>query len=197
MPWAFCLVIFGILTKLNIMKTLVIALTLVSNVVLAKTVNPQGNFIRSCYEDDTDFLASVITIENENWTFTHTGYEDESCAKSYIVYEEKFAATVDGTHLDLQATEASYTTLTDTVTEALNMVAYCGFQDWKTGEKKIVTDLICDDYAPPRVGETRFTIFQVSEEGATLTLGRKSYGNEGTSSDRRHKEIGSEHYIKN
>ncbi|WP_413568361.1 hypothetical protein ACLWBD_12225 [Bdellovibrio sp. HCB117] len=179
------------------MKTLLLAMTFFSNFVFANPVNPQGEFLRSCYEDDTDFLASVLNIKNSDWTFTHTGYEDESCSKPYIIYEEKFAATIDGVNLDLQATQASYTTLTDTVTEALNMIAYCGFHDWKTGEKKIVTDLICDDYAPPRTGETRFTLLQISEEGAQLSLGKESHGHNGTSVDRRHTELDPNYYIKN
>jgi len=46
-----------------------------------------GTYVHSCYTVGDDTLASQVKIQNQDWTITHTAYEDDKCQKPYLMYE--------------------------------------------------------------------------------------------------------------
>lgn len=155
---------------------LLISKLFLSNVVNAAPVAPtpqDGSYQRSCYVVDTDALTTELSIEGNQWKIQHLAYEDEKCEQAYLIYEVDYKVRSENPRdIDMTTTEVSYMTLTDEVSRALNMVHYCGFTDWKTKTKKIVSGKLCDEFQAPAVGDMVYSI--VETKGNELYLGTTS-----------------------
>ncbi len=151
-----------------------------------------ANYQRPCYLDEDDALSTHLAIDNNKWTITHTAYEDEACSEEYLIFETQYKALQSGNDLDMTVIETSYISLTGEVTEALNLVGYCGFFDWKTKEKKVVSESVCGDYIPPQLGEVLYTYYKTgtnSQGQEELYLGESWAEFNGKSPDQRHQRL--------
>ncbi|WP_413943069.1 hypothetical protein [Bdellovibrio sp. HCB-162] len=180
------------------MKALLVLFLLFPFQSLADSVVPQGKFLRSCCVDDSDALQTLVNTENELWTVTHTAFEEENCQTPYIIYEVKYKSAIQDKNLDMTALEASYTPLSEIVSEALNQIGFCGFVDWKTNEKKIVTGRTCDDFFQPREGEILYNIFDLKADGdkMNLFLGMPTSSKNGKTAERRFDKLDPRFYTK-
>lgn len=183
------------------MKTLAfILISLMTMKLWAQELPPQGTFVRPCYAVSDDILNSEIQISGSAWSTKFTAFEESGCKTAYLVFETLYSIQHQEPHpsgfhkLDLSVQEVSYTPLSDEVAEALNFMTYCGFDNWKKDEKKIVTGLICDEFEAPAKGTILYTIFQISKE-ASLMLGTESKGAEGFSENTRHQHLDKKEYL--
>lgn len=152
---------------------------------------PQQNshFERPCYSDGEDALTTHLHVTDRQWIFTHVAFEEDSCQKPYLTFEVQYKVRTKMSEIDMTVTEASYTTLTDEVTESLNWISYCGFTDWKTNEKKIVTGMECSDYSAPTLGDVTYSIFEKAEGGNLLYVGAASQEASGKTPEERHQKL--------
>ncbi|MEN0057788.1 MAG: hypothetical protein AAGB31_03045, partial [Bdellovibrio sp.] len=116
-----------------------------------------------------------------------------------LIYQEKYKFHMPELgDLDLTALEATYTPLTDEVTEALNWIAYCGLTNWKTGEAQVVSGRQCDEYTPPTAGDVTYTIYDLrwaSDVSQELFLGERSLQYDGRTPEKRHQRLQSRSFI--
>ncbi|WP_413288650.1 hypothetical protein [Bdellovibrio sp. HCB337] len=161
---------------------------LLSQVVFASPVL-EGSFVRSCYLVGDDALQAQVQVHSGSWIQTFTAYEEETCQTPYLIYEVQSAADIHGNDVDLEVREVSYQSLSDEVTRALNMVNYCGFTNWKTKQKRVVTGLECDEFQAPRLGEKTYTRYQLSAKAGSseqLLLGTAEGVQDGKTPNTRH-----------
>src|SRR5437868_5030594 len=134
-----------------------------------------GSYVRSCYiVNDDDALQSMMQIKQDKWVQTHTAFEEDSCKTPYLIYQTEYKAVVSGGSLDLSVVEASYTILSREVAEALNMVSYCGFNNWKPHSKRVVTGLLCDEFQVPAKSDVLYSVFKTqinADHSEALYLG--------------------------
>lgn len=146
-------------------------------------------YLRSCYDDNTDYLQTLVNINNSEWTITYTDFEDRSCETPYLHYEVKYQTLQSANNIDMTATEVSYTALSELVGEVLNQINYCGFTNWKAFEKKVVTGKVCDAFQTPKANEVLYSIFELKNEGAELFLGMPSGNMNGKTPELRHQSL--------
>lgn len=166
-------------------KFLVLAMAIFSTSLSASATE----YLRSCYDDNSDYLQTLVNMNNSEWTITYTAFEDRSCETPYLHYEVKYQTQQAANNIDMTATEVSYTALSELVGEVLNQINYCGFNDWKTFEKKVVTGKVCDEFQTPKQGEILYSIFALKNEGSELYLGISSGNMNGKSPERRHQSL--------
>lgn len=142
------------------------------------------HYEQACYTDGEDALTTHLHTDANRWVLTHVAFEEDQCQNSYLTFEIQYKVRQKQSEIDMTVTEVSYTTLTDEVTEALNWIGYCGFTDWKTHEKKVVSGLECDEYKAPAEGDITYSI--VRREDNALYLGRSSAQADGKSPEQRH-----------
>ncbi|WP_413560436.1 hypothetical protein [Bdellovibrio sp. HCB209] len=143
---------------------------LLSQIVFAapQTLNINGNYTKACHLMDDDSLITNLTINDSRWTFSHVAYEDEKCTKAYLIYELQYKVKSSDRYIDMTTVQTSYTSLSNNVTESLNMINWCGFSDWKTNVAKVVTGQVCDEYKSPDEGEILYTTYQVKAQNPLL-----------------------------
>jgi hypothetical protein len=169
------------------MKIILFAITnLYVLAAFAAELPVSGVFKKSCFAVSDDMLSEQIAVHGNEWTLTHTAYEDGACKTPYIHFEIQYRAQGYQQNLDLEVTASSYTALSNEVAETLNLINYCGFADWKKDEKRIVTGLTCDEFTAPKKGEILYTVFDISNEGQRLFLGKEEKGSDGMSEQTRH-----------
>ncbi|MDG0815833.1 hypothetical protein [Bdellovibrio svalbardensis] len=178
-----------------------IAAFFISNLVFAQaTTSLDGLYQRPCFVADTDALTTEISIEKNQWKIQHIAYEDEKCEKAYLIYEVDYKVKSENNRdLDMTAIEVSYMTLSDEVSQALNMVHYCGFEDWKTKTKKIVTGRVCDEFQAPASGDILYSIFTLNQKADAkweLFLGTASATGDGKTPETRHDQVDSLPFLK-
>ncbi|MBS1971158.1 MAG: hypothetical protein JSU04_12665 [Bdellovibrionales bacterium] len=175
------------------------ALIVLLNMAFAATP-VDGSYLRSCYTvNDDDTLQSVIDIQADKWTQTHVAFEDSACKTPYLIYQIEYNVKVGDHDLDLAMARASYTPLSDEVSEALNMIAYCGFTTWKSHEKKNVTGLLCDEFQVPKASEVLYSNFKLQmnpDQSVALYLGASAQGEDGKSVSARYRGTESVPYLK-
>lgn len=149
------------------------------------------HFERPCYTEDDDTLTTALRISGSQWTVTHTAFEERFCETPYLTYELQYKVRTQDQNIDMTVLEASYTPLSDVVSEALNMISFCGYADWKTKKSKVVTGDQCDEFQQPATGQVIYSIFkQQSQTGiTTLFLGTASLGADGKTEEGRHQEL--------
>jgi hypothetical protein len=142
-----------------------------------------ANYVQPCrVENDSDYLqATLLTVQN-NWT-----WKDSGCQLPYLIYQRVYAAAEQGTNLNLTVQSASYTALTDTTTDSLNGISWCGFSDWQTNVAKDVTGKTCEDYQVPSMGNTIYSI--IKTDGSSLWVGEESQGHDGSSEAQRYSQL--------
>lgn len=158
-----------------------------------------GTYVRSCFQAGDDSLKAQVQIQDTSWIQTFTAFEEESCQTPYLLFEVRSVGRVNGDEVDLAAQEVSYTSLSDEVTRALNMIGYCGFKDWKTSQKKVVTGLLCDEFQTSKAGEITYSILKLMQNSAgtlELYLGTAEGMHDGKASASRHQKLESAPYLK-
>ncbi|WP_413577786.1 hypothetical protein ACLVWU_04935 [Bdellovibrio sp. HCB290] len=140
-----------------------------------QTKNINGDYVKACHLMEDDSLITNLSIQDTRWTFSHVAYEDDKCTKAYLVYELQYKVKAVDRFIDMTTVQATYTSLTDGVTEALNMINWCGFSDWKTGTARTVNGLVCDEYKVPDEGEILYSTYQVkAKEPLQIFMGTAS-----------------------
>ncbi|MCM2353009.1 MAG: hypothetical protein NDI63_05275 [Pseudobdellovibrio sp.] len=165
-------------------KFLVLAIALLSTLPVSAT-----EYLRSCYDDNSDYLQTLVNLNNSEWMITYTAFEDRSCETPYLHYEVKYQTQQSANNIDMIATEVSYTALSELVGEVLNQINYCGFNNWKAFEKKVVTGKVCDEFQTPKANEVLYSIFELKNDGTELFLGMPSGDFNGKSPERRHQSL--------
>ncbi|GIL18411.1 MAG: hypothetical protein BroJett040_21620 [Oligoflexia bacterium] len=154
----------------------------------------QGDWKTECLILEEDVVQSKINIQENIWTSIHTGYEDEKCQRPYLEFRQVQKALVLGADLDLTAIESSYTPLTNEISEALNLIRYCGIETWKMGEAQIVNGKECQDFQAPKIGSVLYTTYKISV--GRLYLGRPGKGKRGQTAEDRLSEYETYFYSK-
>lgn len=152
------------------MKKILILLSFFSISTQAKTrslLQDQLIFLQTCHViGEDDYVTSSIEITNEFKVGSHfnlklIAYEDKNCETPYLQYNQYFQMRdFQGHNLNLRTNKITYTAFTNEVTDALNMINYCGFTSWQVGEEKIVTGKVCDDFQQLEVGQTLYQILK-------------------------------------
>jgi hypothetical protein len=146
-----------------------------------------STYVQPCrVENSDDYLEATLLMQN-NWTWRETAYEDSGCQLPYLVYERVYAPAEQGANLNLTVQSASYTSLTDTTTDSLNGISWCGFSDWQTNVAKNVTGKTCEDYQVPAVGDVIYSI--IKTDGSNLWLGEESQGHDGSTEAERYSQL--------
>ena len=166
-------------------KFLFLAIT----VLLTTLTSQAADYLRPCHTVDDDVLQTALQTDGTDWTITYSAFEDSACETPYIHYEIKYSIKTKAQYIDMTTKEVSYTVVSDEVSEALNMVGYCGFSDWKANEKRIVTGKICDEFQAPKENEVLYSIFEVNVQTSELKLGTSSGKYNGKSPDLRHQNF--------
>ncbi|MEK2690356.1 hypothetical protein [Bdellovibrio sp. GT3] len=130
--------------------------------------NVDGEYVKGCYLMGDDSLISTLSVQGAAWKYSHVAYEDEKCTKAYLTYQVNYKVKAVDRFIDMTTVETSYTSLTEGVTEALNLINWCGFEDWKTGTPKVVTGLVCDEYKNPDEGEILYSTYQIKAQTPLL-----------------------------
>ena len=175
-----------------------ISALLFSNLLFANPVpvapTLDGSYHRECYVVETDALTTDLTIKDNQWQIQHLAYEDERCEQAYLIYEVDYKVKDTNGKIDMTTMEVSYMTLSDEVSRALNMVSYCGFSDWKTKVKKVVSGKLCDEFQAPAVGDVVYSIYstkQSAEAKTELYLGTMSGSADGKTPQTRYDHVDS------
>lgn len=109
-----------------------------------------------------------------------TAFEDENCETPYLQYNQYFEVIdFKDNKLNLKTTKITYIALSDEVARALNLIQYCGIQDWKNQVEQGVTGKVCDDYVQLSADDTLFQILRQTPEG--LQFGKISATQDGRS----------------
>lgn len=167
----------------------VLAAVTITAIITAQAQTIPAQYLRSCHDIDSDYLTTSLSVENSDWTITHTAFEDSICETPYLNYEVKYKTRRFENNLDMTTLEVSYTALSQPISNVLNQINYCGFSDWNAFEKKIVTGKVCDDFQAPKAGEMIYSIFVTKNNGDDLYLGMASGQANGKSPERRHADL--------
>ncbi len=172
---------------------MILFLVFLSQMVFAAPATTlEGQYMHFCYTIGEDTLASTVQIQGAEWVQTHRAFEDEKCQTPYLTFETRYQARVSGSSLDLRIEEVSYSSLTDEVTRALNEISYCGFSDWETQQKKIVTGHLCNEFQTPKVSQVIYSTYslQTKPDGSVeLYLGTSKAGEDGSTPQSRHQGL--------
>jgi hypothetical protein len=111
-------------------------------------------------EDDYVQFKVQTDLKN-NFSLTITAFENENCTVPYLVIERTFKIqSLENEKLNLITQKITYTSLSNEVSEALNMGAYCGFKNWKTKVEQNVTGRECDHYQQLKFGQAFYQILK-------------------------------------
>ncbi len=138
-----------------------------------------GDWIQGCYasgdvESDPDYLSGIALIDQKEFLWFTFAYEDENCKQAYLIFSRKFK-TLNLENSKFEVTSVTYRSLTDEVTEALNLIAFCGFTDWETYQEREVAGLECGDYKPARKGELQSVDLRLEEDSLYIDRGQIEY----------------------
>lgn len=134
---------------------------------------------------EDDYVKYAIETENgaqKNSIFNLklTAFEDENCEIPYLQYNQYFEVIeLKSEKLNLKTYKITYTALSEEVARALNLIQYCGIQDWQNHVEQGVTGKVCDDYLQLSAGDTLFQILRKTPEG--LHFGKTSITQDGRS----------------
>lgn len=134
-------------------------------------------------EDDYVQLKVQTDLKN-NFALTITAFEDENCETAYLVIDRYFKIqSLENEKLNLVTEKISYTSLSNEVSQALNMTAYCGLKNWKTKVEQNVTGRECDHYLQLKAGQAFYQILKAQQ--SSIWLGDDMAGKNGRSEDSR------------
>lgn len=123
--------------------------------------------------NEDDYVQFKVQSDLQtNFSLTITAFEDENCKVAYLVIDRSFKIeSLENEKLNLLTENISYTSLSNEVSEALNMAAYCGFKNWKTKIEQNVTGLKCDNYLQLKSGQAFYQL--IKTDNALLWLGQE------------------------
>ncbi len=119
-----------------------------------------GDWIQRCtIIGEDDVVKNLLLIDSKVMDQVVIAYEEENCKSPYLIFKrqyqlgsEKSLINENKVDVEMSVVKVSYQSLTDEVTESLNMIAFCGATDWQTNKEKIVTGQTCQDYKAPALG---------------------------------------------
>lgn len=131
--------------------------------------------------NEDDYVQFKVQTDLENkFSVTITAFEDENCEVPYLVIERNFKIqSLEKEKLNLNTEKISYTSLSNEVSEALNMGAYCGLKNWKTKIEQNVTGRECDHYLQLKADQAFYQILKTNE--SSLWLGNDMTAKNGRS----------------
>ena len=137
--------------------------------------------------NEDDYVQFKVQTDLQNkFSLTITAFEDEKCEVPYLVIDRVFKIqSLENEKLNLATEKISYTSLSNEVSEALNMAAYCGLKTWKTKVEQNVTGRECDHYLQLKAGQAFYQILK-ADEGLLLIgqdMGTKNGRTEATRPD--------------
>ncbi len=144
-------------------------------------------YFRACHDNDSDYLKTALNIQDSSWVITHTAFEDNTCETPYLKFEIQYQTQQSGQNIDMKTTEVSYTILTEEVTMILNDMNWCGFNDWKASQKKVVTGKVCDEFQTPKLNEVLYSIVEFKD--SELYLGMPTGKYNGKTAEKRHQKL--------
>ena len=147
--------------ELNVcMKTLLSLLVISFTSLTQAAPFYMGDWIQNCsIIGEDDVVKNMMFIDSKLMDQVVIAYEEENCEKPYLIFKRQYqvsprdlTAQETKIEVDMSIVKVTYTTLIDEVTEAMNMIAFCGDTDWETYQEKIVTGKTCQDYKAPAMG---------------------------------------------
>lgn len=128
--------------------------------------------------------AEPSLLKDSTFILKLTAFEDENCLIPYLRYNQYFVVeTKQGDNLNLKTSKITYATLSDEVSETLNLMQYCGITNWNKNSEQDVTGQICDEYQQLAKDQTLFQIFKQIDN--TLYLGNIDHQKNGRDESRR------------
>lgn len=156
----------------------------------------QGAWQDSCHTwSDSVSMSThnVATVAGSNITIVGSVFASKDCSgaasfaiTSRMTFDIPSKSETDPTILNVDTVLQSLTeTVLDQPTAILfNKIEHCGFTDWTVGQEKDVTGLDCG----AKKGETVYSVVKIT--GDQLQLGESDAVNDGTTPERRHKNLG-------
>lgn len=170
------------------------------NLITGTHLNTMGDWQTKCHDyGDDSILISKLEIRGYKWSITHDAFEDDKCAKPWLQHKLSYKVNQQGHNLDMTLVSASYVALTSETVEALNLVSYCGFADWKVKVEKNVLGKECQDYKVPKQGQILYSTFLMSQVEAkpAVSLGVPSADLDGGSPATRFQKVSDVPFLKN
>jgi hypothetical protein len=140
-------------------------------------VSALENYTQACRViGEDDYVQYQIEAETplrtgSQFNLKLTAFEDENCTIPYLHYNQYFSVEgLQGENLNLKTVKVTYTTLSDEVSDALNMIQYCGLKDWKTNSETGVTGQVCDDFPQLKYEQTFFQLFKQDHNALWIGL---------------------------
>ena len=129
---------------------------------------PYTQACRTINEDD--FVQYQLQTDLKNkFVISITAFEDENCQTPYLLIERSFEIeSFKNENLNLKTEKISYTSLSDEVSQALNLSSYCGLKNWKTKIEQNVTGLKCDNYLQLKLGQAFYQILKADASSVWL-----------------------------
>lgn len=128
--------------------------------------------------------AEIPLQSGSQFNLKLTAFEDENCSIPYLHYNQYFFVDfIQAEKLNLKTQKVTYTTLSDQVSDALNMIQYCGLHDWTTKSEKTVTGKTCDDFQQLAFNQILFQIFK--QNGNQIYLGQIDHQKDGRNENQR------------
>lgn len=116
---------------------------------------------------DGDILQMILHIQDSKLVYTATAFEEENCLKPYLIFEREYSILQKNSDsMQTKHLMASYTPLSNEVSEALNMIIYCGIMTWENTNKTDVTGAYCDPFQQAHKNQP--ILFQFIDNGDTL-----------------------------
>lgn len=153
--------------------------------------NLDGNWLKSCEDQDGDYVSSSLKVNKAQWNFSHVGFEDEECRVKYLQFDRSYTAVVTDSKLDLKLVDAVYTPMSDEVAEALNEAEFCGVTSWKKNKKVSIVGKDCSDVDNYLKNQMTYSIYkmEVLDGKNHLQVGEASAVNTGATPATRHASL--------
>lgn len=137
-----------------------------------------GEWLQSCtIMNEDDYIQNLIMADAKTFDLVTFAYEEEGCNTAYLIFKHKYSFNETDTTVTAEEQTANltavvekitYTSLTDEVTEALNMIEFCGESDWVTFREKTITGQTCGDYKAPPQNSTELLTIKTKSKNAIL-----------------------------
>lgn len=204
---------FFILSSFFMLQTQALAVGVDFRSLFEKPDSLNGPWSQGCFvvrnggSEDEDWLTAHLQFSSDSGLksgvaiqWIRRAYEEENCQKPYLDYGLLYSAqlSTESDDLDLEVKQAFYVIHTEEVARALNLVAFCGINNWKKGVSQEVTGHDCDGIVQPKIGQKIFSRLKIKmEQSQQLFWGRPSAGFGGESPSKRFQSFEDMSYQKN
>jgi len=119
--------------------------------------NISGNYFQSCNTDsDDNSYEQHLGFFGQNLQWKFVAYEDPNCKMPYLIFKREYKIkNLSRNKIQTLALISTYVSLTDEITSSLNIIKYCGFENWKTNEVRDVTGKKCEDFQQLKLNEKK------------------------------------------